>query len=328
MVRKLLTHREGLVILAIILFSLIIALRNSAFLSLPNLFDILQGCIVMGILALGVVVVMISGGVDVSFTAIAAFSMYLTVKILVDSGFHGSIWVSFLLSAVIGIALGLVNALFISLFNLPTIIVTLGTSAIFRGFLLTFVGSSAYFSLPERIGITQFSRTNLAKVVAPNGAVYTLPVSFLILVALSIMIWYILKFTVLGRGIYALGGSKAAAERIGLKTQKIQFFVYGFMGFCAGIAGIVQSSIVRSASPVDLTGMEMNVIAAVVLGGASISGGSGSVLGTWLGLILFVMIKNSLVLAGIPSYWQRAMVGLVIILGTAITAFRSKAASE
>ncbi len=328
MVKRFMSHREALVIIAIIIISAAITMRNSAFLSLTNAFDILQGSIVMGLLALGALVVMISGGVDVSFTTIAAFSMYLTVKILVELNFAGSVWVAFILSAAIGVLLGLINAVFISFFNLPTIIVTLGTSALFRGFLLTFVGSSAYFSLPARIGITEFSRMHIAKVVAPNGAVYALPASILILVAMAIIIWLILRFTLLGRGIYALGGSKTAAERVGFNTHRIQFFVYGFMGFCAGIAGIVHSSIVRSASPVDLTGMELSVIAAVVLGGTSISGGSGSVLGGLLGLVLLVMINNSLVLAGIPSYWQRVVLGLLIIIGTAITAYRSKHALE
>lgn len=321
--RKLLSNSEALVAVVIVVISAMISMRNSAFLSLGNLFDILRSSIVMGIFGAGCLLVMISGGTDVSFTTIAAFSMYSAVKILIESGFTGSILVAFVLSAAIGTALGLINGLFVSLFNLPTIIVTLGTSAMFRGFLLTFIGSSAYYSLPERIGIVQFSRANLAEVTTQSGLVFTLPASVLILAGVFLAVWAILKYTLLGRGIYAIGGNKTAAERIGFRVRPIQFFVYGFMGFCAGIAGMVQCSMIRSANPVDLMGMELNVIAAVVLGGTSISGGTGTPLGMILGVLLVVIISNSLVLAGIPSYWQKVVLGLLIIIGTSVTAYRS-----
>jgi len=176
-------------------------------------------------------------------------------------------------------------------------------------------------SMPE------FARSSLLEVPMEAG-VSRLHPAVLITVAVAILVWLLLDFTMLGRGIYALGGDPVAAERAGFNVRAIQFFIYGFVGLLSGIAGVLHASAMRNANPFDIVGTEMMVIAAVVLGGASITGGKGTVLGTVLGVTFIVIVDNSLILAGIPSYWQRVVTGLIILGSTAATAQRAKASAR
>ncbi len=315
---RLLRRQEFWLALLTLLLGLGIGGANPAFLSLANLFDLCKSSTVMGLFALGVLVVLISGGIDVSFAAIGAFSMYVTSKILLALDFQGSVVVAFLLAGALGLSLGLFNALFIAFWRLPTLIVTLGSASLFRGFLLAFVGTTIVNNLPE--GMVRFSKLTLWNRTATGGTPVGLASSFLLLVGAALLVGLLLQYTLLGRGIYAMGGNFVAAERAGFRIRRQQLFLYGFAGFLSGVAGLVHACMMRNANPFDLVGLELNVIAAVVLGGASITGGRGTVLGTMLGVFLLVMINNSLILLDIPSYWQKVVTGLVILVSTGITA--------
>lgn len=321
MVKQYLKQNEVLVALTIVGLSIIIGLINPIFFSVENLFDLLRSAIVSGILALGVLIVIISGGIDVSFTAIAVFCMYVTVKILNEIGFQGTVLVAFLVAIVIGLILGLINAALISMFKLPTLIVTLGTQSLYRGFLLFFVGSIIIRNMPP--GMAEFGKANLVTLTTSSGALTSLHSAILILVAVIIVVWFLLKYTMLGRGIYALGGAPEAAERAGFNIVAIQFFIYAFVGVLAGIAGVIYSALNRQADAFRLVGSELDVIAAVVLGGAQLTGGRGSVIGTLLGVALVVIMNNSLILVGIPSDWQKVVIGLVILIGVGIPAWQN-----
>jgi len=265
--------------------------------------------------------VLISGGIDVSFAAVGAFSMYVTSRLLLAADFQGSAAVAFLLAGSIGALLGLFNAIFIAFYRLPTLIVTLGSASVFRGFLLAFIGTAIVNNLPE--GMVRFSKLTLWNRISPEGEAVGLSASFLLLVLAGVIVWFVLRYTMLGRGIHAMGGNMAAAQRAGFNIRRTQLFIYGFAGLLSGVAGVVHACMMRNANPFDLVGMELVVIAAVVLGGASITGGRGTVLGTVLGVFLLVIISNSLILLNIPSYWQKVAIGLVIIVSTALTARRS-----
>lgn len=321
MIKKLLTKNEFFVALVIIGLCLLIGSINPVFFTVGNLFDLVRNSVVMGIFSLGVLIVIISGGIDVSFTAVAAFSMFVTAKILVPFNYQGSILLPFAMSATIGILLGLLNAVFISRFKLPTMIVTLGTQSVIRGFMLAFIGAMEITNLPP--AMIAFSRSALVT-VQQGRFKYGLHSSIIILAVLALLVWFILRKTMLGRGIYALGGDQAAAERAGFNVRAIQFFIYAFVGFLAGVGGIVHSSLVRTARPFDLVGSELSVIAAVVLGGARITGGRGSVIGALLGVVLIVIMNTSLILLGVSSFWQRVVLGLLILAGTGIPAYQAK----
>ena len=320
--RRVFHKHEYLLLALIIVLCVVIGARNPSFYSLGNIFDLIKSSLTLGLLALGVLVVLISGNIDVSFAAIAAFSMYVTCRIAVAPGFPDHIVVIFGLSAIVGCLLGFLNALFIHYFRLPALIVTLGTGSMIRGCLLAFVGTKIITNLPG--SMVQFSKASLFKQQLPSGETIGLAASSLILVAVAALTWFLLNRTLLGRGIYALGGAPEAARRVGFNIRRMQFFIYGFVGVLAGVVGIIHASNMRNANPNDIVDVELTVIAAVVLGGASITGGRGTVIGTLLGVVLLVVIDKSLLLVKLPTEWHKVVIGLIILVSTGVTAWRAR----
>lgn len=313
---------EHLLLLILVTFILAIGGINYTFLMPANLIDLLRSIIVTGIMAIGVAIVIISGGIDISFPAISAFCMYSATKLFNHIDFQGNAFPIFLMVALIGFALGCINAFIIHIFKLPAMIVTLGTSSIFSGIHLTWIGSREIYSIPE--GLKNFAQINLISVTNERGAVSALPVSILFLGGMAILVWIILRYTMLGRSIYAIGGDINAAERVGFPIFKTRLFVYGFSGMLAGIAGLIHISMMRMCNPFDILGTELTVIACVVLGGVSITGGSGSIPGTMLGVLLVTVINKSLIIVGVSSYWQQFFIGIMILFGTGVVSLKEK----
>jgi simple sugar transport system permease protein len=322
MLRRTIRTQEFALGLTVIALSLLIGAINPVFFSVTNLFDLLRSATVEMLFALGVLIVLASGGIDVSFTAVAVFALYVSVRLLNGMEYDGGMALPYLLAATLGVVLGLINGLFIALFKLPTLIVTLGAQSLFRGFLLFFIGAVIIRDIPD--GMTEFARSSLLTITAPNGALVSLHVAVPLPLVAAIITGLLLKYTMLGRSIYALGGAPEAAERAGFNIRRTQLFIYAFVGLLAGIAGMTYGALNRQANPFDLVGTELDVIAAVVLGGATITGGRGSVIGTLLGVMLIVIVNNSLILVGIPSVWQRVVIGSIIIIGTGVSAYQSR----
>jgi simple sugar transport system permease protein len=320
--RKLFRTHEFIVLCVLAALVLLIGAVNPAFYSLGNVFSLLKGTVILGIFALGVLVVIVSGSIDISFTAIAAFAMYCTGKLMLRFFPEGPLLSALAVAGVIGIGLGSVNALFVAYFRMPALIVSLGTASAIRGFMLAFIGVRIINNLPD--AHIAFSRSSIVHLTDATGRIVTLPTAFLIYVALAVGVWLLLRYTMVGRGIYALGGDPVAAERAGFNVRGLQFFIFCLMGFLSGLAGVLHSTYMRNANPFDIVGTELTVIAAVVLGGASITGGKGTVFGTLVGVLFIVIIDNSLILTGVPSYWQRVATGLIIVLSTAATALRAR----
>lgn len=319
------SRNETLVALVILAFCGVATLADPAFLSMPTLTDLLRGGIVLGIFAVAALLVLISGGIDVSFTAVAAVSMYTTALVLNTFAPGVPWWAAFALGMTIGAGLGAINAVFIAGFGLPTLIVTLGTLSMFRGFMLTFIGQKQITTLPE--GMREFGRMMMIRGTNADGSFYSLPFAFAFLVGAVAVTWAILHRTMLGRSIFAIGGSLESARRIGVNVKATQYFVYVYVGALAGLAGVIHASMTRVANPFDLVGLELSVIAAVVLGGARLAGGYGTLTGTLLGVALIVLVRNSLVVLGIPSTWQSVAVGVLILIGTGLPAWQAKRAA-
>ena len=307
---------EGVIFLMTVFLSAVVGLMNPVFLSAPNLLDLVRDSITTGLFALGVLIALLSGGIDVSFTAIAAVAMYGTVKLFVQVNPQAPLILIFLVGGAIGALLGTVNGILIAFFRLPTLIVTLGTLGLFRGLLLTFIGTRHIVDLPD--SMINLSRTYLYRGRLADGSLFSLPATTLVLIGVTILVAVMLRSTALGRFIYALGGSPVASSRLGIPVARTKLFIYVLIGLIAGIAGIVHSSQARVANPFDLVGSELNVIAAVVLGGARITGGRGSVFGTMIGVALVTIINNSLVLLNVSSLWERCVIGILIILGAGV----------
>ncbi|MCU0801445.1 MAG: ABC transporter permease [Rhodobacteraceae bacterium] len=320
------TRNETLVALVILAFCLLGAASDPSFLSIATLTDLLRGGIVLGIFAVAAMLVLISGGIDVSFTAVAAFTMYVTAVVLNAAMPWMPWWGALGFGMVVGACLGAINGILIAGFGLPTLIVTLGTLSIFRGFMLTFIGQRQITTLPP--GMREFGRMMLIRGENADGSFYNLHAAFLVTLLVVALTWFILQRTMLGRQIYAIGGSVESARRIGINVRGVQFFVYVYVGILAGLAGVIHSSMARVANPFDLVGLELSVIAAVVLGGARLAGGHGTLTGTVLGVTLIVLVRNSLVVLGIPATWQSVTIGALILLGTGLPAWQAKRAAS
>lgn len=323
--KQLFKSNEFYISIVVILLILIIGSKNGTFFSLNNWFDLIRSGIVPGIFVIGTLIVLISGGIDISFPAIAAFSMYTTSFILTEMNYEGPVILAFVIAALIGLLLGFINSIFIAFFNLPTLIVTLGTASLYSGFLLTFINKGQITRLPQ--SMIDLSKSRIIEISTDFGLI-GIPTVFLITVAVVILGWYLLKYTMIGRSIYALGGDEVSAERMGISPRRIKIFVYSFVGMLAGVAGIIHTIMSRTANGTDLLGGELLIIAAVVLGGARITGGHGTVFGSLVALLLILIIENSLILLGIPSYWQRFVIGALILIGTGITAIQVKKSLE
>jgi len=312
-------RNEFYLLLVILVFSTAITIVNPAFLTVENMFDLLRSSAGMAILAIGFFVVLLSGGMDLSFPAVAIVAQYITVQVLIRSGVD-NLWLAFGLAAAIGIAFGAVNAFFISVFKIPTMIVTLATMNIFHGAMLEFVGTKAVNAGQLPNCFKSFGLTYLFSLPRGDGTFYGLSVFFAIVVGIVIVTWLILRFTVLGRVIYALGGNAEAVKRAGFNIPRVQFFIYCYAGLLASIMGIIHVSFIAYSTPSYIINTELlHVIAAVILGGASIMGGTGTLTGTILGVIMISILEKNLVLLGLSSYWQQFFVGLIIVLGVSIT---------
>ena len=318
-------NNEG--VLALVLLGLVIAMSiaNPTFFSLNTAFSILRSSIVPVIFALGVLIVVITGGIDVSFAAIAIFAGYSTVTFCMATGYDPGLLGIVLIAVLVGAALGLINGILIARFGLPTLIVTLGTQGIFFGAMYTYVGSTYFADLPG--SMAALATSNLVDITTSEGRAY-LHVLVIPVLLLCVFVAWALKRTMFGRSLYALGGDIEAARRAGFRVKRIQIWVYVAVGALASVAGISHIILSRSANPRDLVGGELDIIAAVVLGGASIFGGRGSVVGTVLGVVLIQVIKNSLLLVGVPSAWLRTSVGVLLVLGVGIQAIAARRKSR
>ncbi|WP_065307764.1 ABC transporter permease [Janthinobacterium psychrotolerans] len=321
--QRLARHPQLFTLALIIAVCLVVGAINPEFFQLAMVFDIVRACTVLGLFALGVMIVLAAGGIDVSFAAIAALTMYGITKLVMTQFPETSMAVILIAGAVGGTLLGVLNGLMVDWLKAPSLIVTIGTQYLYRGILLTFVGTVFFMNVPH--SMDAFGKLAVWRHDTATGVHAVLPATVLVLVAAAGLTWWLLNRTLMGRAVYAIGGSLPIAERLGYKLRAVHIFVFGYAGFLAGLAGIVHVSSTRLANPFDLVGMELDVIAAVILGGARITGGSGSVSGTLLGVLLVTLINNVLILAGVPSTWQKVIVGTFIVLAGAV--FASKRSS-
>lgn len=304
---------EFWLLVVVVTLCLALSLATDSFFTLGNLFDLLTSNAFVGVLCAGLLVVLVAGGIDISFTATATVAQYVSMSVAL--GYGGNWLTVFLLACAVGTLCGLINAIVIYGFKINSIIVTIATLNIYYGILIFVTGGDYIYSLPDwfSAGITwfEFERDQIP---------YYLNLQMITLVAVFALTWFLLNRTSVGRQIYAMGGNPDASQRLGFDLFKLHLIVYGYMGFIAGIASLVQAQLAQSVTPTVLVGKELDVLAAVVLGGASLLGGVGSVLGTVLGLMLLAVMQNGLVLLGVSSYWAQFFTGLVILLSVSATA--------
>ncbi|NLG57164.1 MAG: ABC transporter permease [Clostridiales bacterium] len=319
--KKLTKRNETYIALVVLALCLLIEVRSGQFFTANNLVDIASAMVVPGLFAVGTFMVIVSGGIDVSFPALASLTSYATTKMLLDAGYTGGMWLPILISLAMGALLGAFNGVFIGLLGLPAMIVTLGSSSVFKGVMQGALGSVQLAVIPP--GMRAFGTSALFTATNPvSGLTSRMPVGFLALIAVLLIAFFIMRYTFFGRGIYAIGGNETSAHRAGFNTKRTKFLLYVFVGMVASLAGLIRTCMMQQNHPTNMLGMEMNIIAGVVLGGTAISGGAGSLTGCMLGTLLIVIVENSMILIGIPTIWKSVFVGALIIIGTGVSAYQ------
>ncbi|MGF1871079.1 ABC transporter permease [Photobacterium indicum] len=295
-----------------------LGISSEDFLTLGNIFDMSVSSAILGIMACGLFVVLIAGGIDISFPATAAIAQYVMATYVLSIG--GNFFIAFLIAAAVGMLLGLINAVLVYKLKVPAIIITISTLNLFFGLLIYFSNGAWLYGFPDWFmdGVEWFT------FVGSDGYDYGLSLPIITLVAVVLFTSFLMSKTRLGRQIYAMGGNADAASRIGINLFGIHLFVYGYMGALAGIASVVQTQITQSVAPNSLMGFELTVLAAVVLGGTSMTGGKGTLMGVVLGVALLAIMKNGLTLLGVPSYWHAVVTGLIIVFSISMTALNEK----
>jgi simple sugar transport system permease protein len=319
--KKLLSRHETYISVVIFLLALLIQFRSGQFFTPNNLVDLASALVVPGLFGLAAFMVIASGGIDVSFPSLASLSIYATTKLLLDQDYQGGILLPTVMVLVFGAVLGAVNGFLIAHFKLPTLIVTLGTSSVFRGVMQGALNSQQLAVIPP--GMSGFGKSALF--IAQNqvsGLTSRMPSAMLFLLAALVITWFILRYTMMGRGLFAIGGNEISAHRAGFNVKRIKFLLYVFVGMISSLAGLVRVCMMTQCHPTNMLGMELMVIAGVVLGGTAITGGKGTLLGCMMGTILIVIVSNSLILLGIPTVWQGFFLGVLIIVGTGISMFQ------
>jgi simple sugar transport system permease protein len=319
MLRRLLRHNETYLVLLIVALCAAIAVANPRFLSYENVAGFLKSCSMIGIMAVGALFVLIlAGSPDVSFTAIAQVVEYAIAVATLRWG--GNIYVALLAAAALGVLMGLVNGVIIHSFRVPTIIVTIATFNIYFGMLYVITAGKLINVVHPMF--RSFGNTLLFPQTSPIGGTYGFSLMSLVWLASVVLGWFILRRTFLGRSVFAIGGNETAAERMGIDTRRTRLFVFGFVGLLSGVAAVVHLSIVQSVVPNIIVGKELEVIAAVVLGGASVFGGKGTLTGTVLGVLLFAILNNGLTLLNFSSYWYNVTIGVVITVAITNSAYQ------
>lgn len=325
--KRLLEKNETYVFVVVIFLCLIVEMRSGQFFTGNNIVDIATSMIVPGMFCIGALVVIVSGGMDVSFPAIASLSMYATTEMLLAMNYKGSVLLAFVISGLLGTLLGAFNGFLVAKFKFPVLIITLGTQSIFRGIMQGALKSREISNIPK--GMNDFGDSVLFTVTnKTSGLTSDMPTAIFIFIGLIVLTFFILNFTMIGRGIYAIGGDITSATRAGFNVKFIQVFIYSYVGLIAGVAGMVRACMMQNVHPTNLLGLELLVIAAVVLGGTKITGGAGSITGALLGIALLTIMSNSLLLLGIPTYWQRFFTGLLIVAGTGVSAMQVRRSSN
>lgn len=299
--------KEGIIkyrsLIGLILFSIIISLLTDRFMTVSNLLNVFRQTSVNAIIAAGMTYVILTSGIDLSVGSVFAFTGAIGAYLVAADT---NVFVSIFVVLSVGILIGGFNGLVISKGKVQPFIATLATMTLVRGATLVFTDGR-----PINTGATSNAQV-FAEV--GSGYLFSIPIPIYILIIVFALAYYILKNTRMGRYIYALGGNEDATLLSGINVSKVKVFVYMFSGMLAALSGLIMTSRLSSAQPTAGSGYELDAIAAVVLGGTSLSGGYGSVLSTIVGALIIGILNNALNLMDVSSYYQLMIKGLVILV--------------
>ena len=299
---------------ALVVVFVVLCFVSPVFFTSNNLINVVEQTTATALIAIGMTFVIITAGIDLSVGSTAAMSGVIGVSLIVNQ--HVSWPLAVIIGVLVGAVIGLGNGLLITVANLNPFIATLGMMSVVRGLDYITTNGQVVFGVPDAFG------------VLGSGKFIGIPVPLILLVIIAILAHLLLSRTRLGRYTYALGSNREAARLSGIPVRKNLIAVYVILGVLAGFGGMVASSRVYSGQPNFGLGLELDVIAAAVIGGASLFGGQGTILGTLIGAFLIALIHNGSVLLDINSFYQQVIIGAVIWLAVFWDQFRRRRISS
>lgn len=307
---------EGRAFLALILIIIVFSAMSPNYFTIDNILIMASHVAIYALLALGMLMVILNGGIDLSVGSTLGFSAVIGGYLLqgVPISFLGmtlypSVPVVVLLSCGVGALVGLVNGILVSKFNVAPFVATLGMLYVVRGLALLMTNGLTINNLSgaAELGNTGFDWLGFNRIL-------NIPIGVIIMGVVALILGIVLGRTKFGRWLYASGGNERAAELSGVPVRSVKIWVYVISGTCAAIAGLILASTLTSASPTAGNTYELTAIAAVVIGGAALTGGRGNVRGTLLGAFVIVFLSDGLVIIGVSAYWQMVFIGAVIVI--------------
>jgi len=315
---------EGRAFFALIAIIIVFSLLSPYYFSVGNFLTMASHVAIFGILAVGMLLVILNGGIDLSVGSTLGFSGVIAGFLmqgvqLTTFGviLYPPVWVVAVLVCVLGALVGLVNGVLIAWLKVPAFVATLGMLYVVRGAALLMTNGLTYNDLggkPE-LGNTGFEWLGFNRLL-------DIPIGVLVMAVIAIIGSIILNRTAFGRWLYASGGNERAAELSGVPVKQVQVSVYMLSGICAAVAGLILSSELTSAGPTAGTSYELTAIAAVVIGGAALTGGRGNIRGTLVGAFVIGFLSDGLVIIGVSAYWQTVFTGAVIVLAVLLNAIQ------
>lgn len=291
--------------IGLILLIVVINIMNSAFLDLSNLLNLLRQVSINGLIAFGMTFVILTGGIDLSVGSILALSSAFTA-ILITSGLDPI--VALIVGVLGGFLLGVFNGVLVTFGSMAPFIATLATMTIFRGLTLVVTDGNPITNLGDSYMFQLFGK----------GYFFGIPVPAVTMIIVFIILAIILQKTTFGRHTYAIGGNEVASKISGIKVNRVKILIYGISGLMSALAGAILTSRLNSAQPTAGTSYELDAIAAVVLGGTSLTGGKGRIVGTFIGVLIIGVLNNGLNLLGVSSFYQQVVKGIVILIAVLI----------
>jgi ribose transport system permease protein len=276
---------------------------SSTFLHWSNISQVIRALSFIAIMAVGQSVVIITGGIDLSVGSVLGLSAVVTA-VLLNQNF--GILPSLATGIVVGIVCGILNGLLVTKTKLPPFIATLGMMSVARGLAFALTGGETIRNLPSEF------------LIIGQGSLLGLPIPIIMMILFAVVTGIMLVRTKWGRYVYAIGGNEDAAVYSGVNVDKVKLIVYALCGFSAGLAGVLFTSRFGVGQSTSGLGYELDVIAAAVIGGISLSGGRGTILGAIIGSLLMGILRNGLVLLNVSAYWQQVAIGIVIILAVVL----------
>jgi ribose transport system permease protein len=307
---RILAVREFGSLAALIIMVVIIAVSIPQFRQFENIINVTRNFSFIGIVAMGMTLVILTGGIDLSVGSVWAMTAVLAASLMSN----GWLMIPAVCVALLAATLvGLFNGLCVTRLNMSPFVPTLASLAIARSLALIITRGRP---------ISSFGPQQDAFLWIGGGTIFGIPNPVVLFIVVATILWIVLSRTVWGRRVYAVGGNEKAARLTGLNVRRLKVAVYVISSFCAGLAGIVQASYLSSVTASLATGQELSVIAATVIGGVNLAGGEGTVFGVVIGTIMLEILRNGLLLFGIDPYWQGVFVGAIIIIAVSIDRFR------